>query len=111
MLSHRTLTRWAAAVAIAALCATALSARPAAHSTEEWRRPASVVVVANRGAGSITTISLPDLAVDTFPMPPGARTAEPMYVVSGGPLRVLVGDRANQALWRGRPGIRQRLFA
>jgi DNA-binding beta-propeller fold protein YncE len=53
------------------------------------------VVVANRGAGSLSAISVPDLSVDTFPMPPGPKTPEPMYVVSGGPKRVLVGDRGN----------------
>lgn len=54
------------------------------------------VVVADRGAGTITVIDARSDIPMTVPLPPGERTPEPMYVVysaAGG--NVFVGDRGN----------------
>jgi YVTN family beta-propeller protein len=57
---------------------------------------AGVIVVANRGSGSISVIGAASRRVlGTFPLPADPHPAEPMYVVDGGSGRVLVGDRGN----------------
>ncbi|MGE3182517.1 MAG: beta-propeller fold lactonase family protein [Phycisphaerae bacterium] len=54
------------------------------------------IVVANRGAGSISVIDVATSAVTNVPLPVAANTPEPMYVVhSPGNGMVFVGDRAN----------------
>jgi DNA-binding beta-propeller fold protein YncE len=55
------------------------------------------VVVANRASGSISIIDARSNAlIETIPLPPGANTPEPMYVVyTPAKNRVFVGDRAN----------------
>ncbi|MEM7204315.1 MAG: YncE family protein [Planctomycetota bacterium] len=58
------------------------------------------VVVANRGSADITVIDTARLTVTrTVPLPPGAATPEPMYVVAAAG-EVLVGDRANNRIVR-----------
>jgi len=56
-----------------------------------------IIVVANRGSGSISLISTAsDQLVDTIQLPAAANIPEPMYVVhSPKAKRVFVGDRAN----------------
>jgi YVTN family beta-propeller protein len=75
----------------------ALSLVPAA-AAGQGRVPGRIVV-ANRGAGSLSVIDAhTDALIDTFdlPMQPGDATPEPMYVVySAARDRVFVGDRAN----------------
>ncbi len=54
------------------------------------------IVVANRASGTISVISTADLSVETYALPPGGATPEPMYVFySPNGRSVLVGDRAN----------------
>ena len=58
--------------------------------------PTSAIVVANRGAGTISIIDANTLAVTTQALPAGAATPEPMYVVADPSTnRFFVGDRAN----------------
>ena len=54
------------------------------------------VVVADRGSGTISVISTKSGNVDTYPLPTGDSSPEPMYVFYS-PIhnRVFVGDRAN----------------
>ena len=57
---------------------------------------AGKIVVANRASGSISVINTKTDAVRSYPLPGGANTPEPMYVVFVKQGRwVLVGDRAN----------------
>lgn len=76
------------------LAAAAVSAAFTGHDERQGRR--DVIVVANRGAGSITVIDAATARVrGTHPLPAGPSVPEPMYVVDAGRSRVLVGDRAN----------------
>jgi DNA-binding beta-propeller fold protein YncE len=58
------------------------------------------IVVANRGAGTISVINTTlNEPVATYELPAGALTPEPMYVVwARGTNRIFVGDRANNRL-------------
>ena len=64
--------------------------------TSAFAGPAGSIVVANRGAGSISIIDAATMAVTTQALPGGTNTPEPMYVVAD-PVtdRFFVGDRAN----------------
>lgn len=58
--------------------------------------PAGSIVVANRGAGTISIIDAGSLAVTTKALPGAANPSEPMYVVADASTdRFFVGDRAN----------------
>jgi DNA-binding beta-propeller fold protein YncE len=57
------------------------------------------VVVANRGAGTVSVIDVATGAVRDVPLPEGDNPPEPMYVSYGWPAgRVFVGDRANDRM-------------
>ena len=83
-------------IALAGCDATAPSADGSADLKKTPARLDPVVVVADRGSGTISVIDVgTDEVVDTITLP-GANTPEPMYVVYSRRLnRVFVGDRAN----------------
>ena len=78
------------------MCAVTIAALVLPATGLEASQGGGKVVVANRASGSISVISTKSGDVDTFDMPMGSNTPEPMYVFYS-PIhnRVFVGDRAN----------------
>ena len=74
-----------------------LSPAQLALAGAEKRAPDGMIVVANRGSGTISVIDVKtDQAFDPIALPEGDNPSEPMYVVYSRPSnRVFVGDRGN----------------
>jgi YVTN family beta-propeller protein len=86
------------ATALIALALLTLALVPAILRTNaNQAEAASVMVICNRGSGTISLIDTKDdVVVATIPLPEGPFAPEPMYVVNPPPGdRVFVGDRRN----------------